>query len=549
MEEKTNKTFEISKDNLNYFSFLSDEKGALNLLKSYKTFIKGYHDACKDFRDFIINSESNFLQEVNFKSDVDKQFFQFGQEIKNILKVQREQLDSILKNQVFKLEQQLGNLIEDFRLLKIYYRNNKDFVNKIHNELNNLERKVIDDYINDKYEKHIKNISNNELPDIKDCIGYLKNSWSLTKENYKSEFVKENNDLVTIFNDMKEGVKELILTLKENRKDYLDELQKKVDLFSFVEKIEVNENENNKENKNEIIEENKNEIIQDNKVDNKKEEGKINDLNKFIDEKLEIQKYKLQLLTNPKFEVTKAKDGKKKTYEELTLDNEAIYFIVEKIYDIVDEIYKHDKDIIDKTEYDLDKQVTVRSLSKKLISCKITDEELKKLLVWLDNEDNILIFLEVISNYRSKSRLNDKEFEIITDIFKKAIEKMSIKHNLKIEKEIVILVETFYKVKEGKKVFIFDEIKDHKIFEDKIFWENILEYEIEKNMKKQKLKKVNEEVKMSSLIAICYILSKYPNDTKTKEIIKAFSKKYQRKNPEQLEGVLLQICSEDSEKK
>lgn len=312
MEEKTNKTFEISKDNLNYFSFLSDEKGALNLLKSYKTFIKGYHDACKDFRDFIINSESNFLQEVNFKSDVDKQFFQFGQEIKNILKVQREQLDSILKNQVFKLEQQLGNLIEDFRLLKIYYRNNKDFVNKIHNELNNLERKVIDDYINDKYEKHIKNISNNELPDIKDCIGYLKNSWSLTKENYKSEFVKENNDLVTIFNDMKEGVKELILTLKENRKDYLDELQKKVDLFSFVEKIEVNENENNKENKNEIIEENKNEIIQDNKVDNKKEEGKINDLNKFIDEKLEIQKYKLQLLTNPKFEVTKAKDGKKK---------------------------------------------------------------------------------------------------------------------------------------------------------------------------------------------------------------------------------------------
>lgn len=231
------------------------------------------------------------------------------------------------------------------------------------------------------------------------------------------------------------------------------------------------------------------------------------------------------------------------------MDNEAIYFIVEKIYDIVDEIYKHDKDIIDKTEYDLDKQVTVRSLSKKLISCKITDEELKKLLVWLDNEDNILIFLEVISNYRSKSRLNDKEFEIITDIFKKAIEKMSIKHNLKIEKEIVILVETFYKVKEGKKVFIFDEIKDHKIFEDKIFWENILEYEIEKNMKKQKLKKVNEEVKMSSLIAICYILSKYPNDTKTKEIIKAFSKKYQRKNPEQLEGVLLQICSEDSEKK
>ena len=77
---------------------------------------------------------------------------------------------------------------------------------------------------------------------------------------------------------MKTGVKELIVTLKENRKDYLDELQKKVDLLSFGEKIEENENEKNEDNKNEIIEENKNEIIQDNKVDNKKEEGKINDL-------------------------------------------------------------------------------------------------------------------------------------------------------------------------------------------------------------------------------------------------------------------------------
>ena len=85
---------------------------------------------------------------------------------------------------------------------------------------------------------------------------------------------------------MKAGFKELIVTLKENGKDYLDELQKKVDSFSFGGKIEENENEENEDNKNEIIEENKNEIIQDNKVDNKKEEGKINDLNKFIDEKL-----------------------------------------------------------------------------------------------------------------------------------------------------------------------------------------------------------------------------------------------------------------------
>ena len=236
------------------------------------------------------------------------------------MKVQIEQLDSIFNNQVIKLGKILEALHDEFTLLKKYDVHHKDFVNKIHKSLNDLERKVIDNYINRKYEKHIKDISNEELLYIRNTINFLKNSWSLIKQVYKNDLVKNNDALVTAFNEMKTVVKEIIVTLKENRKDYLDELEKKVDLFSFGEKIEEKENEKKEENKNEIIEENKNEIIeenkneiiQDNKADNKKEEGKINDLNKFIDEKLEIPKYKLQLLKNPTFEVTKTKDGKKK---------------------------------------------------------------------------------------------------------------------------------------------------------------------------------------------------------------------------------------------
>jgi hypothetical protein len=261
MEEKINKTFEISKDNLNYFGFLSDEKGALMLIKSYKAFIKNYNKACQDFRDFIIKIESQFLQEKNFKSYVETPFFQFGLEIKNLLKAQKKQLDSILKNQVFKLEQSLENLCDELSHLKGYDRNQKGLLNSFHKCLNDLERKVIDDYINDKYEKHIKDISNDKLENIKLSIAYLQNSFSLIKDDYKDDLVKNNNALVKVFNEMKTGVKELIVTLKENRKDYLDELQKNVDSFSFGEKIEENENEKNEDNKNEIIEENKNEII------------------------------------------------------------------------------------------------------------------------------------------------------------------------------------------------------------------------------------------------------------------------------------------------
>ena len=163
MEEKTNKTSEISENNFNYFSFLSNEKGAFKLIKSYKIFIKEYHDACKQFREFIFNAESNFLNEKGLESYViNTPFFQFGKEIKKILKVQREQLDSILESQVFTLERTLHNLYGEFKTFKRNDEIFKEFINKIHDNLNDLERKLIDDYINDNYLKHIKDISNRE---------------------------------------------------------------------------------------------------------------------------------------------------------------------------------------------------------------------------------------------------------------------------------------------------------------------------------------------------------------------------------------------------
>ena len=301
MEDKNNPTSEISKDNLNYFRFLTDENGAFKLVKSYYKFIKVYHDAYNQFSDIIIN----FLKENEFESYVIKTpFFQIAKEIKNFFQVQREQLNSILKNQLFKLDKSLKNLNIDLKSFQTYDANYKDFIKNIHKSLNDLERNLIDNYINKKYEKHLKDISNDQLKDIIKTIDYYKSSCLLTKNEYKHKLVKNNDALVTTFNEMKTVVKEIIVTLKKNNKDCLDELQKKVDLLSFGEKIE--------EDKKEINEENKNEIIQDNKVENQKEKGKVNDLNKFIEEKLEIPKYKLQLLNNPKFEVIKAKDNKKK---------------------------------------------------------------------------------------------------------------------------------------------------------------------------------------------------------------------------------------------
>ena len=126
---------------------------------------------------------------------------------------------------------------------------------------------------------------------------------------------------------------------------------------------------------------------------------------------------------------------------------------------------------------------------------------------------------------------------------------MSIKHNKTIERDILILSDTFFKeIENDKKVYICDEIKDHKLFNDKKLRENMTEYHIKENMKTHEGKQAKNEVTMSCLMTICHSLKQLVNDTKRKEIIKALSKKYKTNYKEdQLEAFLLQFDSENSE--
>ena len=343
--------------------------------------------------------------------------------------------------------------------------------------------------------------------------------------------MKSDGTLITTFNEMKTGFKKLIETLKNNNIKILDELQKKVESFSFGEKIQT-VNEIIEENENEKNEENKNEIIEDNKVENKEEKDIMNDLNKFLDKKFELPKYKLNILKNHTFEVTKGKNDKK-NYEKLTLDNEAIYYIV-------DNMYEDSKDLVDQTEYDLDKQITVRSLSKKLLFSNVTNEELRLLLQWLDNEDNILIFLLLSRNHSAP--FNGPQFEIVTTIFKRIIEKMCVKHNKEIERHILIIADTLYKLQKGNKIYISAEIKGHKLFNDKIFWENVFEYAVNDDMKKNEGENKKKEAEMTNLMALCNSLNYLCDDTdKKNEIIRILLKKCHSNDKKVLEANIKQL--------
>ena len=191
----------------------------------------------------------------------------------------------------------------------------------------------------------------------------------------------------------------------------------------------------------------------------------------------------------------------------------------------------------------MDKQVTVRSLSKKLLYSEITPQEYKTLFDWLDQEDNIFIFFEELTEFRTLNKpLNENIFPKVTEIFKKVLEKMTKKHNKILERNILILSETFCK-EEDNKSFISAEIKSHKIFNDKIFWENVLEQVVKETIEKQEGKINKKYATIISLYTIFYTVKSFVNDTnEKKEIIKALLKKGQIDDKKEIE-TLLNLCN------
>ena len=56
----------------------------------------------------------------------------------------------------------------------------------------------------------------------------------------------------------------------------------------------------------------------------------------------------------------------------------------------------------------------------------------------------------------------------------------------KLEGLIIIMSETFYIIKEGKKIYVQEKIKDHELFKKPNFWEEHVKYQIEEQIDKNK---------------------------------------------------------------
>jgi len=495
----------------NFYLLFTNMKESNRLLKTYKKFIDEYSQTINGYYKQLTELHCHFLIEDKFKSSViNTPIFQLGKAIKKAVGSQINRLFSIItdskifdafNNSLSNLE----NILQESSIKfdkKFFGENIRPIASSLMETYAEIESKVVDNYISKKYNKHLMITNNEPLQTNIEQAKYLEKTFFDFEEGSKIKFFNDlkemENKAIKVFNEMKSTVGYIIITLKNTGTEYLDLLQKEID---SIWKIDLKINQKN-----------------DNKSDTKEEINLKNnyDLNNF--------KYKIKIIENPNVRVEEEENdiGIRKRTEEILFEDNEITLKDEDIYDIVYTLYNYDFKLLNKTDYNLDiekEKIKVIKLTEKLLSFdtsnnideNITDEEINMLYELLNNIDNLEKFYVILNNHRATGRysMTERAFNIIKNIFYKALDYLSKNNQKKIEELTIILSQTFYMIKDKKKIYLQEGIKDHDLFKNKEFWEHHLNEIIN-----DELKKMEKDEKDGNII-----LSKQCKNNKIKEII------------------------------
>ena len=139
----------------------------------------------------------------------------------------------------------------------------------------------------------------------------------------------------------------------------------------------------------------------------------------------------------------------------------------------------------------------------------LSTEEISDLIELLDDHHNRIIFLQKLSDYRSRGKfyLYIEDFALLSNLFNIISDKIKRDMDYHTAEMTIILSET-YCIEEGnRKKYLQESIKENPIYKDKNFWEEFLCYAISKEIMKtlkrdQKTKenKKNSDSKYSNIV-------------------------------------------------
>ena len=499
----------IGKDTFNFN--ISQLKNDKKLLKLYFQNIQLFMNAIEDHNKLL----KKIIMEIDKYSPMDH-IFNYMKKFEIIIKLHFSYLNNFLEksrniiehlktsidSNISIISQFLTDIQETSENIKL----KSDFFNKqnqfILTSFSQLENSVIEDY----YKIDKKNNLNTEQL-INDC------------HKYENDFSVLSNGINSMINGYKDKYNLNMQKIKTNMIELSEKA--KTDIINIIE-IFKNEFNNISISSNEEIQN-----LQNFDINNKELEPKLSKyLNYHIEEDelkdlLHPTKYKINLIDM----VNKGNHKIKGTNIQPTKQD---------LYNIVELFYSYDFNMIDKTQYDMNiekNKIEIIKKTEKLLGMDLIkniktdieifpEDEINNFIEFLfSKEDYLLEFLLCLNFFRTLGNLefSEEQFNIIKIVFCRASDYLLEHKNKNLYYHLIILSQTYYKLNNGKKYFLQEEIKNKEFFLNNEFWIEFIEEMINKelikfeNQMQNSTKSEEEKSKRKEEVISAYILSLFPS--------------------------------------
>ena len=475
--------------NINILQLKNDKK----LLKIYIQEIQSFLNSIDEHNKVL----KKLIMEIDKYSPMDH-IFNYMKKFQIIIKSQHSYFNNVFEKSRNLLEQlkktidynitiisqflkDINETSENIKIKSDFFKKQNQFVLT---SFNQLENSIIEDYY--KIDKNNK-LTTQEL--IKDCLKNEKDFETLTKDingminEYK---IKYNTNI--------QKIKTSMLELSEKTK---------ADIIDIIE-IFKNESNNMLVSLNDELQSLKNFDINNEELEPK--------LSKYL--KYKIEEDEMNNLLNPvKYKINLLDMINKGDYK---IQGTNIKPNRQDLYNIVELFYSYDFNMIDKTHYDTDiekNKIQIIEITGKLLGIDLMknikinieifpEDEINNFLDFLfSKEDYALEFLLCLNSFRTSGNLeiSQEQFNIIKDFFCRCSDYLFEHKNKSLYYYLIILSQTFYKMNNGEKYFLQEEIKDKEFFLNTEFWieftETMINKELIKFEKQIQKSTMNEESK------------------------------------------------------
>ena len=514
---------------LSYFNAISEKAENYYLfIQSYKKYTSEYFDkilnlfkACPSIFNINNNNKSNNSNKPDTSplDKLTKDLYKDFKEQLNVFNFFLKNIDLSLDNfrgimNQTKLDVENQKMVyTNFRnkfteSLSLYKKDNEDLING----LSNVEKKIIKFYFltkkvkfdvnsNNKNSKNSKNRNKNHKNINKDKIEEEINKEIKRLKNKEDSFLQKDSIKLKTFVDYNNNIEEYKANFKNSIFLLIKIFKVSIDSFSKYFKHLFNYSDKNTENKEEKKANKKEIFIEYESIINKNLIKINHDTIKSSMVQTKPKKYSIKILENKKNNIIKEICDvlQKEGYEidsNLALDQKDISYVTNKFNNF---------NLLNKDDYiskkDEEKKIILdlieKMFSKEGDNQKSLEEESQKLYKHLEVDKKYCkYFLSVLKNKKNNSNvvLSSELFDIFIKMFSLISDMIVKEKDYDSQKNLLILSQAFYKSEKDKKIFVFNNIKSHDLFQKEENWINYIKHEIETKIN-EKNKNQNESNK------------------------------------------------------